>query len=112
MAFPATQSSGLVTSGNIVTKSASYTAANGDVAIVTTAASAIVVTLPPVAQGGPVTLRKVDSGGAGTVKAVTSDSSTVDGIAGATGRVVAAASAVGGATLVSDGVGAWYTISS
>ena len=112
MAFPAIQTGGLVTSGNVVAKSASYTAANGDVAIVTTGAGAIVVTLPPVAQGGPVTVRKVDSAGAGTVKVVTADSSTVDGIAGATGRVVGAASTLSGATLVSDGVGAWYTVAS
>ena len=107
MAYPATQTGGLVTSGNIRPVSANATAANGDILLTTTGSTAIVHTLPPVAQGGPVTLRKVDSGGTGTVTAKTSDGSQVDGIAGTTGRVVAAASAVGGATLVSDGSNWW-----
>ena len=112
MTFPSTQTAGLVTGGNIRALSANATLANGDIAIVTTGAGAIVITLPPVAQGGPVAVRKVDSGGAGTVTVKTTDSSTVDGIAGATGRVVGAASTVSGATLVSDGVSNWYTVAS
>lgn len=113
MAFPAIQTSGLVTSGNIRAVSATATAANGDILIVTTGATVgMVMNLPPVAQGGPVTIRKVDGGAAGTVLAKTTDGSTIDGIAGATGRTVGAASTVSGATLISDGVGAWYTVAS
>ena len=113
MAFPAIQTSGLVTSGNIrAVSSGPQTANNGDVLLFNTGATAMVANLPPVAQGGPVTIRKVDGGGTGTVTAKTTDGSTIDGIAGATGRAVGAASTVSGATLVSDGVSAWYTVNS
>ena len=107
MAFPAVQTSGLVTSGNIVAKSASYTAANGDVALVTTGSSTITVTLPPVAQGGPVTVRKVDTGGTGTAKVVTADGSQIDGGSGSTGVTYTTASTISGATFVSDGTNWW-----
>lgn len=110
MPFPQIQTAGLVTSSNIVAKSASYTAANGDIALVTTGSSTITVTLPPVAQGGPVTVRKVDAAGTGTAKVVTSDGSQIDGASGATGRTPTTASTLGGATLVSDGTN-WWTIS-
>lgn len=109
MPFPQTQTAGLVTAGNIRAVSANTAANNGDILITTTGSTAVVHTLPPVAQGGPVTLRKVDSAGTGTITAKTTDGSQVDGIAGTTGRVVAAASAVGGATLVSDGTN-WWTV--
>lgn len=113
MAFPSISTAGLVTSGNLRAVSTTpQTANNGDVIVVTAGSTAITVNLPPVAQGGPVTIRKVDSAGTGAVTVKTTDSSTVDGIAGATGRVVGAASTVSGATLVSDGVSAWYTVAS
>ena len=113
MAFPSAQTSGLVTSGNLRPVSTTpQTAANGDVLLVTTGSTACTVNLPPVANGGPVTVRKVDGGGTGTVTVKTTDSSTVDGIAGSTGRAVGAASTVSGATLVSDGVANWYTVNS
>lgn len=90
--------------------SANYTALPGDVVLATTGTNALVVTLPPVGQGGPVIVRKVDGGTTGTVTAKTADGSTVDTIAGTTGRVVGAASSVSGAELVTDGTN-WFTVS-
>lgn len=110
MAFPAIQTAGLVTSSNVVAKSAAYTANNGDIVLVTTGSTAgLTITLPPVAQGGPVVVRKVDAAGTGTVKVVTSDSSQINGGSGATG-ITGSASALGGWTFVSDGTN-WWTIS-
>lgn len=94
---------------NMVAKTAAYTAEPGDVVLVTTGASAIVVTLPGVATLGPVTVRKVDAAGAGTVTVKTADGSDIDGVAGTTGRAVGAASTVSGATFASDGSN-WFTI--
>lgn len=110
MPYPQIQTAGLVTGGNLRSVSATSTAANGDIMIVTTGSSAVTINLPPVAQGGPVTVRKVDGGGTGAVTVKTTDSATVDGIAGSTGRVVGVASTVSGGTLVSDGVSAWFTV--
>ena len=105
--FPQYQNAGLVQNANFVAKTAAYTANNGDFVLVTNSTNAITITLPPVAQGGPVTVKKVDSGtGATTVK--TSDSSTLDGIAGATGIVLA--KQYDTVTLVSDGSN-WWTAS-
>lgn len=94
---------------SLVAKSAAYTAAPGDVVLVTSGSSAITVTLPGVSTLGPVTVRKVDAAGSGTVKVVTADGSEIDGASGSTGRTVGAASTVSGATLVSDGSN-WFTI--
>lgn len=91
-------------------QSGAYTASPGDVVIVTTGSSALIVTLPPAAQGGPVTVRKVDGAGTGTVTVKTTDGATVDSIVGTTGRVVSAASTVSGATLATDGTN-WFTVS-
>lgn len=110
MPFPSIQTAGLVTSGNFVPKSTTgYTANNGDIVLVTTGSSAITVNLPPVAQGGPVTIRKVDVGGSGALTVKSTDGSTIDTVAGATGRVVALTLSVSGATLVSDGTN-WWTV--
>ena len=88
--------------------SANANANAGDFLNVTTAASTIVVTLPPVEFGGPVFVKKVDSG-AGAIKVVTADGSTIDGVAGATGRTQAATQyAVW--RLESDRAGAWYIL--
>jgi len=109
--YPQPQTAGLVTAGNLrPVLTTPQTAANGDILLFTTGASAMVANLPPVAQGGPVTVRKVDAAGTGIVTVKTTDSATIDGIAGSTGRAVNAASTVGGATFVSDGVGAWFTV--
>jgi hypothetical protein len=110
MPFPQSQTAGLVTGANIRPVSASATANNGDIVLVTAGSTAITITLPPVAQGGPVAVRKVDSGGTGAVTVKSSDGSTIDAIAGATGRVVGVASTLSGATLVSDGTN-WWTVS-
>lgn len=74
---------------NVRAVSAAANANPGDCLLVTTGSSSIVITLPPVEFGGPVLVKKIDSGtGAVTVK--TADGSTIDGVAGATGRVQAA----------------------
>jgi hypothetical protein len=113
MPYPQAQTAGLVTAGNLRAVSTTpQTAANGDVLLFTTAGSAMVANLPLVAQGGPVTVRKVDAAGAGVVTVKSTDSSTIDGIAGATGRAVNITLTVGGATFVSDGVSAWFTVAS
>lgn len=99
---------------NLVAKSANYTANPGEVVLVTTGSSALVVTLPAIGnQGvaaGPVTVRKVDGAGTGTVTVKSADGSTVDGVAGSTGRAVGSASTVTGATLATDGTN-WFTVS-
>lgn len=94
---------------SLTAQTANYTAQPGDTVLVTAGASAVVVTLPSVATRGPVTVRKTDAAGAGTVTVKTADGSTIDGVAGTTGRVVGAASTVSGAKLVSDGSN-WFTI--
>jgi len=81
------------------------TAKSGDVVLASTDAThTITVTLPPVAQGGPVTVRKMDSN-AVAVKVVTSDGSTINGVAGATG--VSTTAQFVGWTFVSDGANWW-----
>ena len=107
MTWPAIGTSAFIPSGNPVAKSASYTAAPGDIALVTTGSSTITVTLPPVATGGVVTVRKVDSGGTGTAKTVTADGSQIDGGSGSTGVTYTTASTISGATFVSDGTNWW-----
>lgn len=74
---------------NVRAVSANANANPGDFLNVTTGSSTITVTLPPVGQGGPVFVKKVDSG-TGDVKVVSADGSTIDGVAGATGRTQAA----------------------
>lgn len=87
-------------------QSANYTAAPGDFVMVTTGSSAITVTLPASpGLGTYVTVKKIDSGtGAVTVK--TSDGSTVDGVAGGTGRAQAATQYLAW-TLWNDGTNWW-----
>lgn len=107
--WPQGMTAGLVEFSTFAAQSGTFTAVNGSINTITTGASAVTANLPPVAQGGPVSIRKIDSGGTGAVTAKTTDGAQIDGIAGTTGRVVAAGSAVGGATLVSDGTN-WWTV--
>ena len=87
-------------------QTANYTAQVGEFVNVTTGSSAITVTLPASPGAGAiVTVKKVDSGtGAVTVK--TSDGSTVDGVAGTTGRAQAATQYLAW-TLWYDGANWW-----
>jgi hypothetical protein len=89
--------------------SANTTALPGEVLSVTTGASAITVTLPPVAEGGPVTVKKIDSG-TGAITVVTADGATVDGVVGTTGRTQAATEYLSW-TLESDYKSAWIQVS-
>lgn len=89
------QSALLVESSNFVSKNTGYTASPGDVVLGNTGTSgvsaAFTVTLPPVAQCGPVTVVNVSpitAGSGATITIVTSDSSTIDGITGATGTTL------------------------
>lgn len=83
-----------------------YTAQSGD-CIVATVAAAYSVTLPPVGQGGVVSIRKVDTA-AFAATLVTSDGSTIDGVAGATG-VATGTTQHSGLTVASDGSN-WHVI--
>jgi hypothetical protein len=78
------------------TSAATYTANIGDFVLSTTGAGPVVVNLPAAASGqslGPagasVTVKKVDTG-AGAITVKTTDGSTIDGISGTTGKVLAA----------------------
>jgi hypothetical protein len=102
--WPQYQNASLVTFANYVVKSAAYTAAPGDVVLVNATAGAVVIELPLVALGGPVVVKKTDSV-AHNVTVKTSDSATVDGVAGSTGLVLSTQYAT--ATFVSDGVSNW-----
>lgn len=106
-------------SGAIVSESAAYAANNGDIVLVTTGSSTIAVTLPSMltnedgsaaSSGGFVIVRKVDSG-TGAIKVVTADGTTIDGVAGATGRTLSATQYTG-AAFASDASGNWYQIAS
>lgn len=91
---------------SFVSKSANYTANVGDFVNVTTGTSAVTVTLPVDAGiGAIVTVKKIDSG-TGAVTVVTSDGSTVDGVAGSTGRTQAATQYLAW-TLWYDGANWW-----
>ena len=82
------------------------TATPGDFLIVTTGTNAITVNLPTLPSNGCiVTVKKIDAGtGAITVK--TTDGSTLDGVAGATGRAQAATQFLAW-TLWYDGANWW-----
>lgn len=122
--FPQYQNALLVNSANFVAKNAAYTASNGDIVIGNTgtsgAASAgtFIVTLPPVAQGGPVTVANWNSTTVGgTIYVVTSDGSNIDGLGGTIATTIAALTptATTGqglnlrsrSTFASDGVNWW-----
>jgi hypothetical protein len=70
---------------------ATYTASAGDIVVCTgTTAGTQAVVLPAVALGGPVTVINANgTTAAGTVTVFTTDSSTIDGVAGATGVILA-----------------------
>ncbi|HEX5347845.1 MAG TPA: hypothetical protein VFW64_12225 [Pseudonocardiaceae bacterium] len=105
--FPQYPNAALVVGANIVSKSAAYTAASGDIVIGDASGAGFTVTLPPVATGGPVTVQtNVSTANVITLK--TSDSSKIDNVAGATGRAVAAAQ-YSTLTVVSDGAN-WWTV--
>lgn len=87
-----------------VPESGAYTASPGDY-VLATAAAAWNLTLPPVAQGGVVSVRKVDSA-AFAVTLKTTDGSTIDGVAGATG-VATGTTQHSGLTVASDGTNWW-----
>ena len=103
----------LVESSNFTAQTgASYTASAGDI-VAYTPTAASVVNLPPVGNGGPVTVLNLATTTGDTVTVKTTDSSTINGVAGATGFVVAVASAAGvptSATFSSNGT-EWFTIS-
>ena len=85
-------------------QSAAYTASPGDY-VLGTAASAWVLTLPPVGTGGIVGVRKVDTAAyAITVKSA--DGSTINGVAGATG-VATGTTQGSGLVFASDGSNWW-----
>ena len=86
----------LIESSNFVSKSAAYTAAAGDIVVCNTgtvgagSAGTFIVTLPPVAQGGPVTVLNWNATTVGgTVYVVTSDGSNIDGTSGTIGTTLA-----------------------
>ena len=86
----------LVESSNFVAKSAAYTASSGDVVVANTgtvgagSAGTFIVTLPPVAQGGPVSVINWNATTVGgTVYVVTSDGSNIDGTSGTIGTTLA-----------------------
>jgi hypothetical protein len=113
MAFPQPQSGILQAFANFVTQvatsgNASYTANAGDIVLVDTNATphAFVVDLPPVAQAASVIVKCTAYDDALTIK--TTDGSTIDGIAGATGVTLAAQ--YDAAWFVSDGA-AWHVFS-
>lgn len=85
---------------------AAYTASPGDV-VLHTPTAASVVTLPPVAQGGPV---RVVNLAAFTVTVKSADGSTVQGVVGTTGYVVptgGVGAASTRASFSSDGTNWW-----
>ena len=86
----------LVESSNFVAKNTGYTANAGDVVICNTgtvgagSAGTFIVTLPPVAQGGPVSVNNWNATTVGgTVYVVTSDGSNIDGTSGTIGTTLA-----------------------
>ena len=87
-------------------QSANYTAVPGDNVLVTTGTSTIVVTLPAnPSKSTTVNVRKVDAA-AGAIKLVTSDGSTINSVAGATG-ITTPTSQHSGWEVVSDGANWW-----
>ena len=85
----------------------SVTLNNGDFITVDGTTSAATITLPPVAFGGPVGVKQVvATTGVATIK--TTDSSTIDGLSGATGIILVNINQA--FVLASDGVGAWYVV--
>lgn len=112
MAYPAYYGSKLVTSGNITVQTGTTYAANpGDVVIHGTAATtALVVTLPPIATGGPVGVKQLGTSGVAlTIITTEGTGSNIDGIVGTTGTT--ASTQYASATFVSDGVSNWYRVS-
>ena len=86
----------LVESSNFVAKNAAYTANTGDIVVGNTgtvgagSAGTFIVTLPPVAQGGPVTVLNWNATTVGgTIYVVTSDGSNIDGTSGTIGTTLA-----------------------
>ena len=73
--------------------------------VVTTGASTIIITLPPVGSSDFVSARKVDAG-SGAVQIVTADGSTIDSVVGSTG-ITTPASQHAGWTLEND-TRSWY----
>ncbi len=102
----------LVESSNFTAQTgASYTASSGDVVLYTPTAASV-VDLPPVGQGGPVPGLNLAPPPGDPVTGKTTDGSTINGVAGTTGFVVAIATGAGvptSATFASNGTG-WYTI--
>ena len=85
----------------------SVTLNNGDFITVDGTTSAATITLPPVAFGGPVGVKQVvATTGVATIK--TTDSSTIDGLSGATGIILVNINQA--FVLASDGVSAWYVV--
>lgn len=93
---------------NFVSKTSAYTASVADFVLGNATTGQFFVTLPSVGLGGPVSVKKTDASN-NAIRVVTSDGSTIDGIAGATGVAVSAQYAT--VTLVSNGL-AWYVIDS
>jgi len=90
--------------GDVVAKSANYTATTADSVILGTGGvGGITITLPAAVQGSRYTVKKVDSG-AGAVTIATTSSQVIDG---ATTKVLSAQWSY--ARVVSDGV-AWFVI--
>lgn len=85
---------------------ATYTAAPGDVVLHTPTANSV-VTLPPVAQGGPVRIVNL---AAFTITVKSADGATVQGVVGTTGYVVpngGVGAASTRASFSSDGTSWW-----
>ena len=107
--WPQVQVGSILTQGaNYVTKTTAYSAADSDFVLANATGGAFTVTLPPVVDGALVGVKKTDSSG-NAVTLKTSDSSTIDGIAGSTG--VACSAQYSTVVVVSDGV-AWHVVSS
>lgn len=101
----------LVESANfVITHATVYSASPGDVVVHATnstggaSTAAIVVTLPPVGQGGPVTFKETATAGTVTIKAYETSGVYIDGTAGTTGVTPAG---IGQFTYTSDGSNWW-----
>jgi len=99
---------GVTLVGTGTANSASYTALPGDVVLVTTGSAGFTVNLPVLPQNS-VRVRKIDSG-AGAVTVKTTDSSTIDGVAGSSGVSISSQHSGYLFASVNGSTTAWYTI--